>query len=76
MSKDRVGRGADNLIFALESLDCESCERPEPAGNEAFDRYPVLTIPQHFFIDRKGVVRDIFVGFLDKEALLERVREL
>ena len=40
------------------------------------DRYPVLTIPQRFFIDRKGVVRDIFVGFLDKEALLERVRGL
>ncbi|MEK7076896.1 MAG: TlpA disulfide reductase family protein, partial [Patescibacteria group bacterium] len=40
------------------------------------DLYPVLTIPQHFFIDRKGIVRDIFVGFLDKEALIEKVRQL
>lgn len=40
------------------------------------DKYPVLTTPQHFFIDRKGNIRDIFVGFLDEKALLEKAREL
>ncbi len=40
------------------------------------DKYPILTLPQHFFIDRKGIIRDIFVGFLDKEALLEKMRQL
>jgi len=40
------------------------------------DQYPVLTLPQHFFIDRNGIIRDIFVGFLDKEMFLEKVRQL
>ena len=34
-SKDRVLGFAENLVLALESLDCGSCKRPEPAGNEA-----------------------------------------
>ena len=38
--------------------------------------YPILTIPQHFFIDRKGILKDIYVGFLNKEALEEKLKML
>ena len=40
------------------------------------ESYPILTIPQHFFVDRRGVIRDIFVGFLSTEELLERIKQL
>lgn len=38
--------------------------------------YPILTLPQHFFLDRKGVLRDAYVGFLNSEALQEKLDEL
>ncbi|MFC1701046.1 TlpA family protein disulfide reductase, partial [Patescibacteria group bacterium] len=41
-------------------------------GNLA-ELYPVLTFPQHFFLDKKGIVRDIYVGFLNEEELRTRV---
>lgn len=40
------------------------------------DSYPILTTPQHFFLDRKGIVREIYVGFLNIDKLLEKIREL
>ncbi len=31
--------------------------------------YPVFTMPQHFFLDRKGILRSVFVGFMGDEEL-------
>lgn len=30
---------------------------------------PILTVPQHFFLDRKGIVREVNVGFLTEDQL-------
>jgi len=38
--------------------------------------YPIFTMPQHFFLDRKGVVRDVFVGFLNDKELQEKLEKL
>ena len=38
--------------------------------------YPVFTMPQHFFLDRKGIVRDVFVGFLNDKELQEKLEKL
>ncbi|MDP3965753.1 MAG: fibronectin type III domain-containing protein [bacterium] len=38
--------------------------------------YPILTLPQHFFIDRRGVLQDIYVGFLNKAELEEKLEQL
>lgn len=38
--------------------------------------YPIFSLPQHFFLDRKGIVRDAHVGFLTTEELLEKIKEL
>jgi len=38
--------------------------------------YPILTIPQHFFLDRKGILRDVHIGFLNKNELKNKLKEL
>ncbi|MDO8537087.1 MAG: redoxin domain-containing protein, partial [bacterium] len=38
--------------------------------------YPVLTIPEHFFIDRRGILRDVYVGLLDGDGLKKKLSEL
>ncbi|MDD5342579.1 MAG: fibronectin type III domain-containing protein [Patescibacteria group bacterium] len=38
--------------------------------------FPVISVPQHFFIDRKGILRDIYVGFLDEDDLIQKVDAL
>ena len=38
--------------------------------------YPILTIPQHFFIDRKGILRDVHIGFLSNKELKNKLKEL
>jgi peroxiredoxin len=38
--------------------------------------YPIFTMPQHFFLDRKGIVRDVFVGFLNDKELQEKLEKL
>ncbi len=38
--------------------------------------YPIFTLPQHFFIDRKGILQDVYVGFLNKEELEKRLKDL
>jgi peroxiredoxin len=43
---------------------------------ELMKSYPILTVPQHFFIDKKGVVRDVLVGFFDEDTLLKKLERL
>lgn len=31
------------------------------------------SLPTHIFLDRKGIIKDIYVGFLDKKSLLKRI---
>lgn len=38
--------------------------------------YPVLTLPQHLFIDRKGILREIYIGLLDEQSLIEKINNL
>jgi peroxiredoxin len=38
--------------------------------------YPIYTLPQHFFLDRAGIVREVYSGFLEKEKLLQKLEEI
>lgn len=38
--------------------------------------YPILTLPQHFFLDRKGILREIYIGLVDAERLSKIMEEL
>ncbi len=38
--------------------------------------YPIYSLPQHFFIDRKGIIRDIHIGFIDEETIREKLDKL
>ena len=31
------------------------------------------SLPTHIFLDRKGIIKDIYIGFLDKKSLLKRI---
>lgn len=43
---------------------------------ELLKSYPIITLPQHFIIDRKGIIRDIYIGFLNKGELKEKIKNL
>lgn len=38
--------------------------------------YPIFSLPQHFFIDRKGIIREVHVGFLDEETVRKKLEDL
>ena len=38
--------------------------------------YPIYSLPQHFFIDRKGIIRDIHIGFIDEKTIREKLDKL
>lgn len=44
-------------------------------GQSAID-YKVTTLPQHFFIDAKGEIHEVFIGVLSKEQLLSKLGRL
>ncbi len=47
----------------------------DPNG-DLLDLYPITTLPQHFFLDRKGVIQKTHTGFLDKESLQKILRDI
>ncbi len=38
--------------------------------------YPIYSLPQHFFIDRKGIIREVHIGFLDEETVRKKLENL
>jgi cytochrome c biogenesis protein CcmG, thiol:disulfide interchange protein DsbE len=48
---------------------------PDPAGQLSTD-YRILGIPTHFFIDREGVLRQLKVGTLNRDAMTQVLTEL
>jgi len=38
--------------------------------------YPILTLPQHFFVDRRGILQDIHTGFLNLDELNKKLEKL
>ena len=45
-------------------------------STEVFDQYRLRGLPDTFFIDREGVIRDVVVGPLSRSALEERLADL
>ncbi len=40
------------------------------------ETYKIVNLPTHFFIDKEGKIREIFVGPLDKNSVLEKINKL
>ncbi|TSC62576.1 MAG: hypothetical protein G01um101448_27 [Parcubacteria group bacterium Gr01-1014_48] len=38
--------------------------------------YPIFSLPQHFFIDRKGIIREVHIGFMNEETVKEKLSKL
>ena len=38
--------------------------------------YPIFSLPQHFFIDRKGIVREVHIGFLNEADVRKKLEQL
>jgi peroxiredoxin len=45
-------------------------------GNEVFNQYRLRGLPDTFFIDRDGVIRDVVIGPLSESALEEKLEAL
>jgi peroxiredoxin len=45
-------------------------------GNDVFNQYRLRGLPDTFFIDRDGIVRDVVVGPLSRRALEEKLADL
>jgi peroxiredoxin len=45
-------------------------------GNEVFNQYRLRGLPDTFFIDRDGVIRDVVIGPLSESALQEKLESL
>ncbi len=45
-------------------------------STEVFDQYRLRGLPDTFFIDREGVIRDVVVGPLSRSALEEKLADL
>ncbi|MGD9894904.1 MAG: TlpA family protein disulfide reductase [Dehalococcoidia bacterium] len=45
-------------------------------GTEVFNQYRLRGLPDTFFIDRDGVIRDVVIGPLSEEALQEKLEAL
>lgn len=45
-------------------------------NGEVATEYQLTFVPQHFFIDKSGVVREVVVGVLDQQTALEKLSKL
>ncbi len=45
-------------------------------NGESTNNFPITTLPQHFFIDSRGKIQEIYTGVLSKEELLNRINQL
>lgn len=46
------------------------------ADGELVDEYSVSSLPLHYFLDRKGVVKEVVTGVLSEEEMRERLSEI
>jgi thiol:disulfide interchange protein len=37
------------------------------------ETFNLHTVPTHFFLDSKGIVKNVFVGFLNAQALVTKL---
>ncbi len=45
-------------------------------NGDLLDLYGITTLPQHFFLDRRGIVRGMHTGFMQKEQLQKALRDI
>lgn len=75
-----VGESAETVIPFLEEFDVDYpvwVDPPDRAvSTELLERFGVVGFPTTFFIDRRGVIRDVYVGELALAPVTVRVEAL
>lgn len=66
-------KGVVETYLRRGNYDLQSVIDPD---GDLLDLYGITTLPQHFFLDRKGIIRRVHTGFVKKEALQQMLREI
>ena len=66
-------KGVVETYLRRGNYDVQSVIDPD---GDLLDLYPITTLPQHFFLDRKGIIQKVYTGFLDTEALEKMLSEI
>jgi len=75
-----VGEPAATVAAFLQEFDIDYSIWVDPPGTavsaELLERFGVLGFPTTFFIDRQGVIQDVYIGELARAPLMVRVEAL
>jgi peroxiredoxin len=64
VAKSLIKRGGYDIPFAFDTY------------GDTTDRYHVKSLPTFYFIDRNGIVREIYAGILSQQGLVDKAEQI